>query len=105
MEMKSLFVCLVGLLQWALIPTAVICAQASMKRVWGRSFLIVDFLLCLLVITAVVLVPLELLDLIPLGRYQGDYAYAALIGGLLSVPVTRFVRRRTEANPGPGSGL
>ena len=99
-KLKSLLVFAIDISQWALVPTAVICAQAAMRKAWGRSFLFVDFSLCLLVITAIVLIPLGLLGMTPLDRYQGSYAYAALIGGLLSVPVTRFVRRRFGVNAG-----
>lgn len=101
METKSLFVCMLAVVQWALLPTSVLVARAATKKVWPAIPFVIDFLLWLIVIAVFLVLPLELLGLIPLGRYQGDYAFSALVGGLLSVPVARFLRRRIDADVGP----
>lgn len=40
----------------------------------------------------VLLFPLSLFDLLPLGIYLHGYGIAAMVGGVVSVPLTRFVR-------------
>jgi len=85
---------IVGFAQWAGIPLCVLLAQAAARRMIGTQ-LVVELLLAVAVIAVSVILPLEVLGLIPLGTNATAYAIGSVLGGLLEVPITRFVRSRT----------
>ena len=74
------------------MPLAVLGVQNMTKKSFGRTNIVLNVILSTLTIAFIVLVPLELLGLLPLNSLFNDYKYAGAIGGLLSVPLTRFAR-------------
>ena len=89
----DLLTTLVAVLQWGGMPVYVLVAQAAMRRFIG-SQLLLDTILTLLVMAFVIVAPLEVLGLVPLESQVTPYALASLVGGILSVPITRRARVR-----------
>lgn len=74
--------------------------------VWSVGFLhlaetsfffgvVIAILMCALVLLAA----LGFLDVLPLGVHQHSYGIAALVGGVVSVALTRFMQHRQRPEP------
>ena len=87
----DLVTALVAVLQWAGMPVYVLIAQVAMKRFFGGTLLL-DIIVTMAVMALVILAPLEVFGLIPLGPQVTPYALASIAGGILAVPITRRAR-------------
>lgn len=84
----------IAFLQWITMPLLVVAAQNYIKGIVGRNIIVLNVVIAISVAAIVILVPLSVFGILPLGVLLDDYRYAAALGGLLSIPVTRFVRHR-----------
>jgi hypothetical protein len=89
----------VAFLQWIFLPLLVRGTQNLVEHVVGRYILLLDVIVAILVIACALLGPLSLLGLLPLGSLLSDYNLAAIVGGILSIPLTRFVRAWSLTSP------
>ena len=83
----------IGFVQWLCMPLLVLVAQAAAAKLVGRN-LAAHVFVALLVGCAALLIPLSLFGLIPLKDAAWPWVSGAVPGGLASVPLTRFARRR-----------
>ena len=83
---------IVGFLQLAMLPLLIIGTQNLIATAVGRNLIFLNVGIAILISACVFLLPLSLLDLLPLGVHQLSYGVAAMVGGVVSVPLTRFVR-------------
>lgn len=83
---------IVGFLQLAILPLLIIGTQNLVATAVGRNLIFLDVVIAILISACVLLLPLSFLDLLPLGAHQLSYGIAAMVGGFVSVPLTRFVR-------------
>lgn len=86
------FVWCIAFFQVVSLPLIIIGVQNLTKWIVGRSLVMLEIAIAISVCAFVLLFPLSLFGLLPLGVYQQDYGVAAMVGGVLSVPLTRFVR-------------
>ena len=91
-KISDVLVWCIAFLQLASLPLMVIGAQNLVKGVLGRNFIVLDVTIAISVCASVLLIPLGLFDLLPLGVYQRGYGIAAMVGGIVAVPLTKFVR-------------
>lgn len=92
MDFQKVLVWSIAFLQWISLPLAILGVQNLVRKFMGRNHILLNVTLSILTILFIVLVPLGLLGLLPLNSLFDEYKYAAAVGGLLSIPLTRFVR-------------
>ena len=91
----DLVTAIVALLQWGGMPLYVLIVQAAMRRIFSGKLLL-DVIITMAVVAFVIITPLEILSLIPLGPQITPYALASIMGGIFAVPITRKVRARFD---------
>jgi hypothetical protein len=92
MEYQKIMVWALAFLQWISLPLLVVAMQNVAANVLHRHNLFLDVIICLITMAIVLLGPLSLMGMLPLGDHAIDYLYAAAPGVLLSIPLTRFIR-------------
>lgn len=92
MDYQRVLVWSIAFLQWISLPLAILGVQNLTKNLIGRNNIIINVALAILTLSFIILAPLELLGILPLNSLFNDYKYAGAIGGLLSIPLTRFAR-------------
>lgn len=83
----------VAFLQWAFINFYIWVAQEIVRWLFGRGYIALELLAGIFAAASIIVVPLWLLDLLPLADYLLDYFIAAIIGGVMAVPITVYGKR------------
>lgn len=87
----------IAFLQWLVMPLCLRGIQNLVIRATGWNGVVQDTIIAIIVFSLVILTPLWALDFIPLGVYAKAYLIASLLGGVLSVPLTIWMRSRNKS--------
>lgn len=98
MSSEQLLIGGIAFLQWLIVPLCMRGVQNYTSKITGWHNVLQDTMVALIVYGLVTLVPLWMLDFIPLGSASKTYFVAALLGGVLSAPLTTWMRNRGGPN-------
>lgn len=68
-------------------------AQEIVRWLFGRGYIALELLAGIFAAASIIVAPLWLLGLLPLADYLLDYFIAAIVGGVMAVPITVYGKR------------
>jgi hypothetical protein len=89
---SDLLVGLIAFTQWLLVHLVLHAAMYAARKMIGRELLWIEIPVRLIVAPLWLLLPLELLGLLPVTPHGGAYFIGAVVGGLVSASVRKRMK-------------